>query len=140
MKARRGSFNRLFRACHKMSTRDPGSEAGNHSREIRSGRSGDISRRASGESPIVTPGRRRSRLELRGDQLPEGTLADAEGTGGISRDLAEPAGNPGREVPLHDEPDEQATSERLAIEGVEEAQHDQMLAARRRDRRRSGPE
>ncbi|AHF93291.1 hypothetical protein OPIT5_26820 [Opitutaceae bacterium TAV5] len=89
----------------------------------------------------VTDGdRRRSRLELRGDHLPEGTLADAEGTGGISRDPAEPADNPGREVPSQDEPDEQATSERLAIEGVEEAQHDQMLAARRRDRRRSGPE
>ncbi len=35
---------------------------------------------------------------------------------------------------MRNEPEDQEVMERLALEGVEEAQHDQMLAARRRER------
>lgn len=77
----------------------------------------------------------RARAELRGDHLPATSVEDEEATGGLSRDPSEPASITGRETPAREGPDEEKAVERMALEGVEEAQHDQMLAARRRDRR-----
>jgi hypothetical protein len=42
---------------------------------------------------------------------------------------------PGRQVLNREPDDESSATERLASEGVEEAQHDQMLAAREREHR-----
>ncbi len=90
-----------------------------------------------GRSPemITEEDRRRARAELNGDTLPETTLTDSEGTAGLTRDPSEPPSDTGVHVPQQDEPDNQQVAERLVLEGVEEAQHDQMLAASRQRRR-----
>jgi len=85
----------------------------------------------------ITDGdRRRARAELRGEALPETTLTDSEGTLALTRDPSEPPSNTGMHVPQQDEPDNQEVAERLVLEGVEEALHDQMLAASRQSRRK----
>jgi len=52
----------------------------------------------------------------------------------LSRDPSDPAVSRGEQAPNVEEPDddEQEAPERLTAEGVEEAGHDQMLAARRK--------
>ena len=50
----------------------------------------------------------------------------------ITRDPSEPASVSGHQTPSHAEADADDMIERLAVEGVEEAQHDQMVAARHR--------
>lgn len=76
----------------------------------------------------------RARIELLGTDLPATTVEDEEARSGLTRDPSEPPSIPGREKPMHEGPDEEKAVERMALEGVEEAQHDQMLAARRRER------
>lgn len=73
-----------------------------------------------------------SRAELCGEHLPETTLEDAVSSGGLTRDPSEPVSISGRQAPEQNEPEDQEVMERLVLEGVEEAQHDQMLAARQR--------
>lgn len=77
----------------------------------------------------------RAQAELMGSHLAATTVEDAEGVAGLSRDLSEPRSISGHETVTREGPDEEKAVERLALEGVEEAQHDQMLAARRRARR-----
>lgn len=77
----------------------------------------------------------RARAELLGLNLPDTLVEDEPLSTGISRDPSEPPSITGREAPLREGPDEEKAVERLALEGVEEAQHEQMLAARRRERR-----
>ncbi len=73
-----------------------------------------------------------SRAELSGEHLPQTTLEDAISSGGLTRDPSEPVSFSGSQVPEQNEPEDQEVMERLVLEGVEEAQHDQMLAARHR--------
>jgi len=77
----------------------------------------------------------RARAELSGSGLPATTSDDAEGEYGLTRDPSEPPSDSGRQIPDDEGPDEQKAAERLAEEGIEEAQHEQMLAARRMERR-----
>jgi hypothetical protein len=77
----------------------------------------------------------RAEAELMGTALPPTTMEDDESDAAISRDPSEPISVNGHEIPLREGPDEEKAVERLALEGVEEAQHEQMLAARRRERR-----
>jgi hypothetical protein len=73
-----------------------------------------------------------ARKELQGEALPETTSDDTPAIAcALGRDPSEPLSVPGRQIPNHHEADDDDTNERLAIEGIEEAQHDQMLAARR---------
>jgi hypothetical protein len=74
--------------------------------------------------------------ELQGELLPAATDTDGESVGAITRDPSEPVSVPGRHVPNRDSEDDSGNTERLASEGVEEASHDQMLAARRSEHRR----
>jgi hypothetical protein len=76
----------------------------------------------------------RAEAELLGKALPDTNSEDEDAQGAISRDPSEPISISGHEVPLREGPDEQKAVERLALEGVDEAQHEQMLAARRRER------
>jgi hypothetical protein len=76
--------------------------------------------------------REQALAELRGQTLPEGSFDDAEGRAVISRDPSEPRSITGAQTPMRNEPEEQELEERLVLEGVEEAQHEQMLADRRR--------
>jgi hypothetical protein len=83
----------------------------------------------------------RAEAELMGTALPPTAVDDDETDAAISRDPSEPISINGHEIPLREGPDEEKAVERLALEGIEEAQHEQMLAARRRARRvdESGP-
>ena len=76
--------------------------------------------------------------ELMGTSLPQTNVEDDETDVAMSRDPSEPISVNGHEIPLREGPDEEKAVERLALEGVEEAQHEQMLAARRRARREDG--
>ena len=91
-------------------------------------------------SAVTDDDRRRGREELLGLHLPDTTLEEAESDDRMTRDPADPVANAGRQTPMRNESEDQEVMERLALEGVEEAQHDQMLAARRRERdeRREG--
>lgn len=77
----------------------------------------------------------RAEAELMGTALPATSVEDEDAESGISRDPSEPVSVNGHEIPLREGPDEEKAVERLALEGVEEAQHEQMLAARRFERR-----
>lgn len=79
--------------------------------------------------------RTEARAELRRQRLPDTTTDDAQGDGSMSRDPSEPISDFGHQIPDNQADDEASQPERLATEGVEEAQHDQMLAARRKERR-----
>jgi hypothetical protein len=74
--------------------------------------------------------------ELHGDHARDTMATDHVSRGSISRDPSEPLGDPGHQVADRVEEDESTAVERLANEGLEEAQHDQMLAARSDERRR----
>lgn len=74
-----------------------------------------------------------ARQELQGGDLPDTTADDSPAIArSLNRDPSEPISVPGHQAPTFNEADDDNVSERLAIEGIEEAQHDQMLAARRR--------
>jgi hypothetical protein len=75
--------------------------------------------------------------ELNGELLPETSDTDGESIGSLSRDPSEPVAISGRQIANRGEDDDTGNTERLANEGVEEAQHDQMLAAREREHRQS---
>ena len=77
----------------------------------------------------------RAEAELMGLVLPATSVEDEEADGAMTRDPSEPLSIKGHEIPLREGPDEEKAVERLALEGVEEAQHEQMLAARREARR-----
>ena len=74
----------------------------------------------------------RARAELRGKTLPPVSDTDEASMDSLSRDPSDPPANHGHQTPNYEGPDEKSALERLVNEGVEEAQHDQMLAARRR--------
>ncbi len=86
-----------------------------------------------GRSPeaVTDEDLQRSRVELRGEHLPDSTLEDAVATESLTRDPSDPVANRGIHKPDTTDLDDQEVTERLVLEGVEEAQHDQMLAARR---------
>lgn len=62
---------------------------------------------------------------------------DGESRGAITRDPSEPVSVPGRQIANQVGEGDPAAIERLAYEGVEEAQHDQMLAARDQEHRQN---
>lgn len=87
-----------------------------------------------GRATPSTSDRRNAREELQGRSLPDTTSEDSASIArSLNRDPSDPVSVPGHQTPDHqNEGDDPDMIERLAIEGVEEAQHDQMLAARRR--------
>lgn len=85
-----------------------------------------------GRDTITARDRRIARLELQGRDLPDTTSDDSPSIAlALSRDPSEPISIPGHQTPVYNEANDDDVIERLAIEGIEEAQHDQMLAARR---------
>jgi hypothetical protein len=67
------------------------------------------------------------------DDLPIDLNEGEDSTGSLSRDPSDPAGNRGHQVPEYSEPDEEEEVERTVLEGVEEAQHEQMVASGQED-------
>ncbi|MGH7947096.1 MAG: hypothetical protein ACREH8_08285 [Opitutaceae bacterium] len=68
--------------------------------------------------------------EFRDLHLPDAVNEDAESMQSMSRDPSDPMVDRGHQVPTYGGDDEKAALEHLALEGVEEAQHEQMLASR----------
>ena len=68
--------------------------------------------------------------ELRALHLPDAVNEDAGSMTSMSRDPSDPLVDRGRQVPEYGGDDEKAALEHLALEGVEEAQHQQMLESR----------
>lgn len=74
--------------------------------------------------------RDRAWAELTGITLPAVGPDDVASEDSLTRDPSDPPAHHGRQTPNFDGLDEEKATERLVTEGVEEAQHDQMLAAR----------
>jgi hypothetical protein len=74
--------------------------------------------------------RRQAHAEFQDRNLPAGINEDADSMRSLSRDPSDPMADRGRQVPEYGGDDEKAGLEKLALEGVEEAQHEQMLQAR----------
>jgi hypothetical protein len=97
---------------------------------------GDIERRAKelaeidNRMEITNADREQARAEFVDRDLPDAINEDADTMQSMSRDPSDPMTNRGQKAPEYGEPDEQTELQRLALEGVEEAQHDQMTAAR----------
>jgi hypothetical protein len=102
----------------------------------------DIERRArelariDGRRRVSVQDRERAGRELRGEALPSTSEVEVTSRRALSRDPSEPPSDFGREIPAREGADESKVPERLVLEGVEEAQHEQMLASQPRRRRR----
>lgn len=75
--------------------------------------------------------RARALAELQDRNLPDAVNEDAESMQSMSRDPSDPMVDRGRQAPdrMVDQ-DEKTAIEKLALEGVEEAQHEQMVQSR----------
>jgi hypothetical protein len=96
----------------------------------------DVERRAKeianieNRSRITPEDRERARADLSERNLPAAINEDADTMQSMSRDPSDPITDRGRQAPEYMDADEKTALEHLALEGVEEAQHDQMTAAR----------
>jgi hypothetical protein len=96
----------------------------------------DVERRArelariDDRTEVTEEDREAALAEFRDRHLPDAVNEDAESMQSLSRDPSDPMVDRGRQVPNHGGDDEKAALEHLALEGVEEAQHEQMLEAR----------
>lgn len=68
--------------------------------------------------------------EFRDRNLPDAVNEDADSMQSLSRDPSEPLSDRGHQIPEYGTDDEKAALEKMALEGVEEAQHEQMLESR----------
>jgi hypothetical protein len=93
--------------------------------------------RIAGRRRVTARDREQARAELNNRHLPDTTVDDAESRRSLSRDPSDPPVRRGRRVETGVQRDPQRDVERLVLEGVEEAQHDQMTTARRASRRRT---
>jgi hypothetical protein len=106
----------------------------------------DIERRAlelariDGRTQVTPDDCLRARRELSNADLPPTVNEDAESMQSLSRDPSDPAVDRGRQAPEYTEIDQQQVVQRLALEGVEEAQHEQMVQARAIDSPRQSRE
>lgn len=90
--------------------------------------------RINGRTRATENDREQARDELRAQSLPPTTGEDAIAKRSVTRDPADPPARRGRRTRTEPASDPQTDLERLVVEGVEEAQHDQMRAASRRRR------
>ncbi len=74
--------------------------------------------------------RAKALAEFRDRNLPDAVNEDADSMQSLSRDPSEPLSDRGHQVPEYGTDDEKAALEKMALEGVEEAQHEQMLESR----------
>jgi hypothetical protein len=86
--------------------------------------------RIAGRKEVTDDDRANARAEFLDRNLPDPVNEDAESMQSRSRDPSDPPVERGRQAPEYMDVDEKTNLERLALEGVEEAQHDQMMSAR----------
>jgi hypothetical protein len=80
---------------------------------------------------VTDEDRAQARAEFQDRTLPAAINEDAESMQSMSRDPSDPMVDRGRQTPEYVEGDEKTDLEKITLEGVEEAQHDQMVSARR---------
>jgi hypothetical protein len=96
----------------------------------------DVSRRAkelaliANRTEATDEDRARALAEFQDRDVPDTVTEDADSMQSMSRDPSDPMVDRGRQVPDYVDADEETGLERLALEGVEEAQHEQMLESR----------
>lgn len=90
--------------------------------------------RIDGHRVVSKEDRQQAASELSGNDEPSLGVDDGDGANSISRDPSDPASDTGHQIPNRDSGDEEFATERLVTEGVNEADRDQMLAARKRKR------
>lgn len=83
-----------------------------------------------GRTGVTDADRERALAELNGAEIPDTLNDDMDSMQSMSRDPSDPMVDRGRRVPEHADADEKTGVERLALEGVEEAQHEQMVQSR----------
>lgn len=116
--------------------RDPLQKVELHGQGVSGFSQADIDRRAQqlaliANRPVATDeDRAHAVAEFRDRHLPDAVNEDADSMQSMSRDPSDPMTNRGRQVPEYGGEDEKAALERLTLEGVEEAQHDQMVQSR----------
>lgn len=74
--------------------------------------------------------RDRARVEFRDRDLPDTVNEDSDTMQSMSRDPSDPMTDRGHQVPEYGGQDEDTDLQKMALEGVEEAQHDQMVESR----------
>lgn len=74
--------------------------------------------------------RKRALAEFRDRTLPDAVNEDADSMQSLSRDPSDPLSDRGHQAPEYGTDDEKAALEKMALEGVEEAQHEQMVQSR----------
>jgi hypothetical protein len=75
--------------------------------------------------------RARALAEFQDRELPDAVTEDEDTTQSMSRDPSDPIADRGRQTPEYaSDADQKTVVEKLALEGVEEAQHDQMVQSR----------
>jgi len=74
--------------------------------------------------------RTRARAEFLDRDLPDALNEDADTTRSLSRDPSDPLVDRGHQVPVYGLQDEDTELQKIALEGVEEAQHEQMVESR----------
>lgn len=79
---------------------------------------------------ITDQDREQARAEFLKRDIPPVVNEDAESMQSMSRDPSDPIADRGHQTPNYMQDREDMTLQRLVLEGVEEAQHDQMTAAR----------
>lgn len=96
----------------------------------------DVERRArelaliDNRTEVTDRDRERARNDFQDVDLPDAINEDAESMQSMSRDPSDPLVDRGRQVPEYGGDDEKTALEKMALEGVEEAQHEQMIEAR----------
>ena len=74
--------------------------------------------------------RARARAEFLAQDLPDAVNEDADSMQSMSRDPSDPLTDRGHQAPEYGGDDEDTALQKMALEGVEEAQHDQMVESR----------
>jgi hypothetical protein len=74
--------------------------------------------------------RLRARAEFLDRELPDANNEDADTMQSMSRDPSDPMVDRGRQAPEYGGDDEETALQKIALEGVEEAQHEQMVESR----------
>lgn len=74
--------------------------------------------------------RQRALDEFQDRDLPDAMNEDADSMQSMSRDPSDPVVDRGHQVPEYGLQDEDTDLQKMALEGVEEAQHDQMVESR----------
>lgn len=84
-----------------------------------------------GRTAVTEEDREEATAEFQNRALPDAVSEDADNAPAMSRDPSEPRSDRGRQRPERGAEDEETAVEKLTLEGVEEAQHEQMVESRK---------